>query len=146
MTQGQFTSSSCCVKYSIWLRIGSAFWLLGPQGQLSHKAHVRSEQFCTALITYPQAAAQTRRICLAFEVTDPCCFRATDKVVASSGSRDQDPTMVPGSISEYSHQHVPHYPQVPSPASHHSDHIFQFSFSFPFLHHLLALLSGAWDL
>lgn len=110
MTQGQFTSSSCCVKYSIWLRIGSAFWLLGPQGQLSHKAHVRSEQFCTALITYPQAAAQTRRICLAFEVTDPCCFRATDKVVASSGSRDQDPTMVPGSITCYSYKAVPYYP------------------------------------
>ena len=43
-----------------------------------------------------------------------------DPDMALSGSTGQDPTMVPGGITGYSHQAVPHYPQVSSSASLHT--------------------------
>ena len=65
-------------------------------------------------------------------VTDPGCCRITDTDMVPGGSTGQSPTMVPRGITSYSHQAVPHYPQVSSSASLHYAHILLFLFLFHF--------------
>jgi hypothetical protein len=62
-------------------------------------------------------------------VTDPCGCRANLDTVPG-GSTGQDPIVVPGGITSYSHQAVPHKPQVSSSSSLHCAHILRCSFSF----------------
>jgi hypothetical protein len=61
-------------------------------------------------------------------VTDPCWCRAMGLDVAPSSSTGQDPTMVPGAMTSYSHQAVPHYPQIYRSASLHCAHVLLFLF------------------
>lgn len=58
-------------------------------------------------------------------------------------STDQDPTIVPGGITDYSHHGVPH-PPPSSPASLHCAHIllFLFLFHFPTIYLLVLVVPG----
>ena len=60
--------------------------------------------------------------------------------MAPGGSTSQDATMVAGSITGYSHQAVPPYPQVSSSVSLHCAHILLFLFFFHFSTTYLVLL------
>ena len=55
-----------------------------------------------------------------------------DSNMALSGRTGQDPTVIPGGITSYSHQAVPQYLQVSSSVSLHCTHILLFLFLFHF--------------
>ena len=76
--------------------------------------------------TCPRAVTHTRDICLAFGGNRSLMLQG------QGGSTDQDPTVFPGSISDYSHQAAPHYPQVSGSASLHCAHILLFLVLFYF--------------
>lgn len=63
-----------------------------------------------------------------------------DTIVYPGDSPGQDPTMVPGGITGYSHQAAPHYPRVSSSASLHCACILLFLFLFHFSTTFLLLL------
>ena len=64
--------------------------------------------------TMPQAAGQTRDICMVFDGntglglnTDPCCHRSTDPGMALSSSQGPDVPMASDDSVGHSDQHVP---------------------------------------
>ena len=68
--------------------------------------------------------------------TDPHCYRVMDPDMAPRINMREDFSMASGGSKQYSHQAVPHYPQV----SIHYAHILLLLFLF---HHLFAHISGA---
>jgi hypothetical protein len=94
---------------------------------------------------YPRAAAQTRNICLAFVCNRLLLLQGHRPRYSPRSHTGQDPTLIPGDITRYSQQSVPHYPRVSTSASLYCAHIL-LSLCVPFLHHWLAPLSGAWGL
>jgi hypothetical protein len=85
-------------------------------------------------------AAQVRDICLAFGGNRSLLLQGQGPRCGSTG---QDPTMVPGGITGYSHQGAHHYPQVSSSAHLHSAHTLMFLFHFSITYLLLLVVSGA---
>lgn len=80
----------------------------------------------------------------AFGGSRPLVLQDHGPDVASSGTTDWDPTIIPGGITSYSHQAIPHYPQVSGCASlHKCPHL---PVSLSFLHHSLAPLRDARNL
>ena len=158
--QGQLTYNShnqgqlYCASWAIcgahspencsWLGTGSALLLSYPQGQLSHNAQVRSGTSYAhpsdISISWGDSLDEGHMPGLWWQQT-PCCFRATDPDVAHCGSTGQDPTMVPGDITGYSHQAVPHYPRVSSSVCLHCAHILLFLFHFSITYLLLLVRS-----
>lgn len=65
-------------------------------------------------------------------VTEPCCYRALDQVVASGASTGQDLTVVPDDTIDYLYQAAPHYPQAFRFAFLHCAYIFLFLLLFYF--------------
>lgn len=97
-------------------------------------------------LTCSLLASQIRDACLAFSGDRSLMLQGHRPRHGPLGSTDQDPTMTQGGTTCYSHQAVSHYLWVSSSASLHCAHIILFLFPPPFLHRLLAPLSGAWDL
>lgn len=89
---------------------------------------VHLPHICTASIL---VAAQTRDVRLTFGGGRPTLLHGNRSIGDSCGSTDQDPTIVPGGITDYSHRAVPHLPPS-SPASLHYAHILLFLFLFHF--------------
>jgi hypothetical protein len=115
---------TCLGKYIVWV--------LWPGPALPCCSGEEWALFCTAFRHQHVPRRQPRPGMSAWllVVTDPCCCRTTDPGIAPGGSTGQDPTMVPDSITSYSHQatHTTAYPRVSSPASHHCAHILLFLF------------------
>lgn len=92
----------------------------------------------------PKAADQTRDVNLVFGGNRSPLFQGHDmtQIWTTRGSTGQDPTVVPGGITGYSHQAVPHYLRVSSSACLYHAHILMFLFLFHFFTTYLILLEG----
>lgn len=97
---------------------GSALLLLSPQGKFSHDSQMRggvSSVQPSDINMFP-GGSPDQGLLPSFGGNKSLMLRATDPDMALRGSTGQDPTVVPGDITGYSHQGIPHYPQVSSSA------------------------------